>query len=206
MAQKFILYNIARKEFVGEDKELVGADMENAAMYSERSAKESGLRLYDNVYLQIPMTRDFLNDLPFDLHDTDPDTAPNESKKELYDWDYVTSGQFFLMCPYGFFGQRDYPGDEQSSPRIMGFDFHDASIYDRNVLETLNSEDLLGDDDVVVVPLADYNLHMMLERHDEQVEQYEAMKDEQPEDSEEDELQELDEALKGLTDWPVIMY
>lgn len=92
MNKKFLVYDLEQNAFLNENENMLDegerSKMQHAAVFSDESFKRlhSDKDLTQLKYLQMPMTQEFLDRLPFDLPDTDPQVLADQTMdiKEVY--------------------------------------------------------------------------------------------------------------------------
>lgn len=147
MTNKFLLYNLQQGGFVTEDGDIGNNDIQSAAIFSVDSAQERGIDATDEkAFLSVPMTQDYLDRLPFDLVDTDPamDCA------EALDRDAALSNDFVILTDMGFYDEKYNSLTESSRPKVRSFELDYANLYNKEQLESVGRDWIIGDDDIIV--------------------------------------------------------
>lgn len=147
MTNKFLLYDLQAGGFLSDDGDVRDNDIQNAAIFSIESARERGLDATDETaFLSVPMTEDYINRLPFDLTDTDPEKDFSES----LDRAAALSGDFVVLTDMGFYDEKYNSITESSRPKVRSFELDYANLYNQKQLEELNRDWIIGDEDIIV--------------------------------------------------------
>lgn len=147
MTNKFLLYDLQAGGFLSDDGDVRDNDIQNAAIFSIESARERRLDATDETaFLSVPMTEDYINRLPFDLTDTDPEKDFSES----LDRAAALSGDFVVLTDMGFYDEKYNSITESSRPKVRSFELDYANLYNQKQLEELNRDWIIGDEDIIV--------------------------------------------------------
>lgn len=142
LTKKFLVFDLKQGAFLDEHAEPAGLGVETAATYTEESMQARGLNATDErQYLQVPMTKDFVDALPFELKDTDPQVPYSED----YDRQFVAEGaDFVVLTEYGFYDEKYNSSTQTSRPKVRSFDLDDANLYNHDTLENMDTEWILN--------------------------------------------------------------
>lgn len=156
LTRKFLAFDLKQGAFLDEDAKPAGLGIENAAIYTEESMQARGLDANDGrQYLQVPMTKDFVDALPFELKDTDPKVPHSED----YDKQFVAEeDDFVVLTEYGFYDEKYNSSTQTSRPKVRSFDLDDANLYTHGILEIMGTEWILdaeqGSTKPIIVPVS----------------------------------------------------
>lgn len=122
MTNKFLLYDLIEGSFLTEGfKPTKSNSIEQAAMFSDVS-----LPHVDTLrYLQIPLTQDFVDSLPFSLVDIDPQVPMSDSYNNMK----ALLNDFVVLTNFGFYDEVYNSLTDSSSPHIRSFALDDANLY-----------------------------------------------------------------------------
>lgn len=150
MTNKFLAYDLVEGEFLNPYADLEPEhDLQHAAMFSKDTLR-AGDEHYDEVYtqhamtyddyvksryLQIPLTQTFVDALPFNLVDTDPNTPMSTS----YDNTEALKGDFVILTEYGFYDEKYNSLTNSSRPQVRGFTLDYANLYNMEQLNEHNN-------------------------------------------------------------------
>lgn len=147
MTNKFLLYDLSQGGFVTEDGNLGTNDIQSAAIFSVKSAQDMGLDTANETnFLSVPMTQDYLDRLPFELADTDPSVECADT----LDRDAALSNDFVILTDMGFYDEKYNSSTESSRPKIRSFELDYANLYNKEQLESLGRDWIIGDEDIIV--------------------------------------------------------
>lgn len=162
MTNKFLIYDLNNGGFYGASTDVSGNDridtrdndVQNAAVFSEASAKRLGLDLSDTAScLQVPLTESFVDSLPFDLTDTDPFT-PHSDVQDSADVMAAKAGDFVALTDMGFYDEKYNSLDNTSRPKVRSFELDYANLYHMDKLAKTGNE-YLADDANILIPVSE---------------------------------------------------
>ena len=160
MTNKFLLFDLNHGAFLEyEDgrRGEVGLDMQKATLFTEQTAKEAGLEFADeSKFLQIPMTKDFVDSLPFDLKDSAPETPHSKTM----DTASALKGDFVVLTEFGFVDEKYNSSTNTSRPKARGFELDYANLYNQGKLEELGTDYILkaggvSDPEPIIIPVSE---------------------------------------------------
>lgn len=156
LSNKFVLYSLKDMGFMTADGRCTkDTRLDHAALYSERICKERGIDCTDErTYLMIPISKEFVESIPFDLPDLDPNL---EHTKEV-DRDAALAGDFIILTDEGFYDEKYNSLTNSSHPKIRGFDLDYANLYNKEILAEQGTEWIIGpipaDMEPIVIPVS----------------------------------------------------
>lgn len=152
ITDKFLLYDLTQKGFMDVDGHCTeSTNIEESALYSLRTCDRFALSFADDAqFLQIPVTKEWLQELPFELYDTDP----NVSVAEAYDRDACLAGDFVVLTEQGFYDEKYNSLTNTSRPKVRSFELDYATLYNQNVLTEMGTDGILkGDPAPLIIPV-----------------------------------------------------
>ena len=165
MTRKFLVYDMEQDGFVvSKDTRSDGADIQGAVIQTAESMGRHGLDATDeSKYIRIPLTREFVENLPFDLADADPDVPHSEAM----DRNAAVEGPFVVLTEYGFYDERYNEMENTSRPKVRSFELDYANLYTFGKLQEMGNEFILdpsGNVEPILVPLSDVQLEVLKEQ------------------------------------------
>lgn len=151
MTNKFLMYDLNAGGFITANGAVQGNDLQNAAMFSEESAKATTLEQTEASFLQIPLTQSFVDELPFDLADTDP----NMSHSEEADNSEAMKGDFVVLTSDGFVDEKYNSTTNTSRPKVRGFELDYANLYNADKIKDLGTEWIVEGDSTIIIPVTE---------------------------------------------------
>lgn len=156
MTNKFLIYDTKVGGYLTIDGLVAkGTKMETSAIYTELVAEDGCIDLKDPRHLQIPVTKEFVDNLPFDLPDIDPlmDPTTNYELQKSTEREQALKGDFVLLTEEGFFSERYNKITETSYPRVRGYDLNEATLYNMDSLERAGNEAITESSKYVPAPI-----------------------------------------------------
>ena len=198
MTNKFLLYNLEQGGFITEEGYLGTNTIQDAALFSVNSAQKRGLDAADETeFLLVPMTQDYLDRLPFDLVDTDPSVECSAT----LDRESALSNDFVILTDLGFYDEKYNSMTNTSRPKVRSFDLDYANLYNKEQLEYMGRDWIIGDDDIIVpISIEQQEALKQLPAFDPAKEPYGFFMEPIPDTpkQEQDDMPSLDDALGAL--------
>lgn len=152
LTNKFLLYDTKIGGFVQADGTVFeGTNMVMGILYSEQSAKDAGLDVEDTRFLQIPVTKEFVDNLPFDLLDTDP--MMEHTSNSNIEQEEALKGDFILLTEEGFFKEKYNSITLTSSPKVSGYHLDYATLYNMESLQRTGTESIIEPSEYAQAPI-----------------------------------------------------
>lgn len=136
MTNKFLMYDLNQGGFVAADGHVADNNIANGAMFSKESAEKLVNQITEESFLQVPLTQEFEDNLPFDL----TDTAPEVAHSEAMDRDAAMKEDFVVLTEYGFYDEKYNSSTNSSRPKVRSFDLDYANLYNMDKLQELGTE------------------------------------------------------------------
>lgn len=149
MTKKFLLFDLKHGAFMDKDAAyMVTTNMQKGAVFTEESAKAFGLEPEnEKAFLQIPLTQEFVDALPFTLADTAPDIPHSETM------DVPTEGDFVVLTDCGFYDEKYNSMTNTSRPKVNSFNLDYANLYNKDMLSQLGTEYILQAESGGIAPI-----------------------------------------------------
>lgn len=152
MTNKFLVYDLNEGRFIGQKDSHndvyneYGNNLSYATLFTDETAFDRGISSYDtDDYLFIPMTQDMADKLPFTFDDTAYECGHSEDAGyAAYDMkETALAGDFLIMTPLGFYGQKFNHQEQKVTPMASGFELTDATVYNMSVLEKMHAGNIV---------------------------------------------------------------
>ena len=148
------MYDLNNGGFVTENGQAAGNDLSSGAVFDKDSAENIAGTLAEDRFLQVPLTQDFVNNLPFDL----TDTAPNTPHSQTMDTKSARKGDFVVLTELGFYDEKYNGLTESSRPKVRSFELDYANLYNDNILAEQGTSyitEAIDDVEPVIIPISD---------------------------------------------------
>lgn len=151
LTNKYLLFDFDHGAFMNEHAQYVASrDIQKGAVYTDETAKAFGLDPEDETkYLQVPLTQEFVDALPFELADTAPDVPHSKSM----DTQAAMEGDFVVLTDMGFYDEKYNSLNNTSRPKVRGFELDCANLYNADILKELGTEGIVDAEENGVQPI-----------------------------------------------------